>query len=94
MCSYWDQSLDNYYGGWSSHGCRKISESTNNVLCHCTHLTSFGLLVDTSPHSSIGHMIILGPLVLLLLAFVVILSYLLSRLVITLIVNSSCQNNI
>ena len=83
VCSYWDQSLDDNYGGWSSHGCTKISENANSVLCHCTHLTSFGLLVDTTPRNnyySIGHHIImLGPLTHLLLNFVVILSYLISR---------------
>lgn len=68
-CSYWDQSLDFGYGGWSSDGCQLVQETTDEATCHCTHLTNFAILVDTesvqSTEKSIGHVTIIGPVVLL-----------------------------
>lgn len=85
-CSFWDQTIDGYYGGWSSRGCKKVTSSNggkNNVVCECNHLTSFGLLVDTSPRplvgdSTIGPYTSLGPVILIILLLLVIFSYLIS----------------
>ena len=83
-CSFWDQSLDSYYGGWSARGCRKVTGDSGGVACACDHLTSFGLVVDTSPQpkmndSSILRYTIIGPAVLIVLLLVVIFSYLISK---------------
>ena len=61
----------------------------NNVVCECDHLTSFGLLVNTSrllvntsrqpvPEYNIVHFTSLGPVILLILLLLVIFSYLIS----------------
>ena len=44
-CSFWDQSLDNGYGAWSTAGCRLESENDREAVCACDHLTQFALLV-------------------------------------------------
>ena len=44
-CSFWDQSLDNGYGAWSTDGCRLVSENRREAVCACDHLTQFALLV-------------------------------------------------
>lgn len=46
-------------GGWSTDGCSLVSASTNSrVLCQCSHLTNFALLlspdVDTSEVSRLS----------------------------------------
>ena len=83
-CSFWDQNLENYYRGWSTRGCRKVTGNSWGVTCACDHLTSFGLVVDTSPQpkmqvSSILRYTIVGLAVLIVLLLVVIFSYLISR---------------
>lgn len=47
-CSFWDQSLDSGYGAWATDGCRLVSESRNEAVCECDHLTQFALLVVSS----------------------------------------------
>ena len=44
-CAFWDQSLDDGYGAWSTDGCRLVSESKTEAVCACNHLTQFALLV-------------------------------------------------
>ena len=46
-CAFWDQSLDEGFGAWSSEGCRleTETETRNFAECTCTHLTQFTLLV-------------------------------------------------
>ena len=44
-CSFWDQSLDDGYGAWSTDGCRLVSEDDRVARCECDHLTQFALLV-------------------------------------------------
>ncbi|CAI8042979.1 Adhesion G protein-coupled receptor L3 [Geodia barretti] len=50
-CAFWDQSLDEGFGAWSSEGCRleTETETRNFAECTCTHLTQFTLLVDLTP---------------------------------------------
>ncbi len=33
------------YGAWSTEGCRKVTEGIR-VVCHCDHMTGFGILLD------------------------------------------------
>ena len=44
-CSFWDQSLDEGYGAWSTDGCRLLSEDEISAMCECDHLTQFALIV-------------------------------------------------
>ena len=32
------------FGGWSSEGCSKMSESNNTMTCSCSHLSTFALV--------------------------------------------------
>ena len=34
-----------YYGNWSSYGCKVLNEDTDSVTCGCNHLTTFALLL-------------------------------------------------
>lgn len=45
VCVFWDEELDEGYGGWSTEGCALISDSELAAICECDHLTSFALLV-------------------------------------------------
>ncbi|XP_077977501.1 adhesion G-protein coupled receptor G6-like [Glandiceps talaboti] len=48
-CVFWDVSLNDKNGGWSTEGCKVSSDSTkkpNMTVCECNHLTNFALLVD------------------------------------------------
>ena len=45
VCVFWDEGLDEGYGGWSTEGCALISDSELVATCECDHLTSFALLV-------------------------------------------------
>ncbi|XP_047429456.1 adhesion G-protein coupled receptor G6 isoform X10 [Mugil cephalus] len=53
-CMFWNFTMNDGAGGWSSKGCRVSEESTNNkTICLCDHLTHFGILMDisgVSPH--------------------------------------------
>lgn len=44
-CVFWNQSLDEGYGGWSGVGCRLLQENDVMATCTCDHLTSFALIV-------------------------------------------------
>jgi hypothetical protein len=49
-CVFWDQSLDEGYGAWSTEGCELVLDSDEGFAdCRCTHLTQFTLLVDLTP---------------------------------------------
>ncbi|XP_057209546.1 adhesion G-protein coupled receptor G6 isoform X3 [Triplophysa rosa] len=49
LCVFWDFSLQNGSGGWSSEGCEVSPESNSNMtICLCNHLTHFGILMDIS----------------------------------------------
>ena len=80
-CSFWDQSLDEGYGAWSEEGCRLMEETGDQSTCNCDHLTSFTILVDTSPrmirHS--GTYIIAGAIFVILCAVFVIISVAVTR---------------
>ena len=45
FCVFWDQSIDEEYGGWSTEGCKLLQEEEQMAVCTCNHLTSFALLV-------------------------------------------------
>ena len=44
-CVFWDESLDDGFGNWSSEGCRLTSDVIDKAECACDHLTSFALLM-------------------------------------------------
>ena len=44
-CAYWDFSLQNGYGDWSSEGCSYIGRRNGKIICHCNHLTNFAVLL-------------------------------------------------
>ena len=43
QCSYWDQSLDEGYGGWSTEGCSLVEETREEAVCECNHLGNFAI---------------------------------------------------
>ena len=47
-CSYWDLSLDEGFGGWSTEGCSRVvrvEDDAGKVVCDCNHLTNFAVLL-------------------------------------------------
>ncbi|XP_077864329.1 adhesion G-protein coupled receptor G6-like [Saccoglossus kowalevskii] len=47
QCVYWNYSLNDDVGGWSTDGCNVSGQSSHNVTtCECDHLTNFALLMD------------------------------------------------
>ncbi|KAM5290435.1 adhesion G-protein coupled receptor G2 isoform 8-T8 [Glossophaga mutica] len=47
-CVFWDLSRNGGRGGWSSDGCSVKHRKLNETICTCSHLTSFGVLLDLS----------------------------------------------
>ncbi|XP_039708223.1 adhesion G-protein coupled receptor G2 [Pteropus medius] len=47
-CVFWDLSRNGGRGGWSSDGCSVKDRRQNETICTCSHLTSFGVLLDLS----------------------------------------------
>ncbi|CAH7220030.1 adhesion G-protein coupled receptor F1 [Phodopus roborovskii] len=48
-CVFWDFN----HLQWSNAGCQLVNETADTVLCRCTHLTSFSMLMSPSVPSSI-----------------------------------------
>ncbi|KAE8279681.1 Adhesion G-protein coupled receptor G2 [Larimichthys crocea] len=47
-CVFWNFSLHDGLGGWSSNGCSVINTTSEETTCSCNHLTSFAILLDLS----------------------------------------------
>ncbi|KAG8508828.1 Adhesion G-protein coupled receptor G2, partial [Galemys pyrenaicus] len=47
-CVFWDLGRNGGKGGWSSNGCSVKDRKLNETICTCSHLTSFGVLLDLS----------------------------------------------
>ncbi|GAB5584459.1 adhesion G-protein coupled receptor G2 isoform X1 [Prionailurus iriomotensis] len=47
-CVFWDLHRNGGRGGWSSDGCSVKDRKPNETVCTCSHLTSFGVLLDLS----------------------------------------------
>ncbi|XP_049729389.1 adhesion G-protein coupled receptor G2 isoform X3 [Elephas maximus indicus] len=47
-CVFWDLGRNGGRGGWSSDGCSVQDKKLNETICTCSHLTSFGVLLDLS----------------------------------------------
>uniref|UniRef100_A0A9L0JMY5 Adhesion G-protein coupled receptor G2 n=1 Tax=Equus asinus TaxID=9793 RepID=A0A9L0JMY5_EQUAS len=47
-CVFWDLGRNGGRGGWSSDGCSVKDRRLNETICTCSHLTSFGVLLDLS----------------------------------------------
>ncbi|XP_003791929.1 adhesion G-protein coupled receptor G2 isoform X2 [Otolemur garnettii] len=47
-CVFWDLDRNSGRGGWSSEGCSVKDRRLNETICACSHLTSFGVLLDLS----------------------------------------------
>uniref|UniRef100_A0A8C3WIU7 Adhesion G-protein coupled receptor G2 n=1 Tax=Catagonus wagneri TaxID=51154 RepID=A0A8C3WIU7_9CETA len=47
-CVFWDLGRNGGRGGWSSDGCSVKDRRLNETTCTCSHLTSFGVLLDLS----------------------------------------------
>ncbi|MEQ2272800.1 Adhesion G-protein coupled receptor G6, partial [Xenotaenia resolanae] len=51
-CVFWDFDMNKGNGGWNNKGCSVSKQSTiNRTVCHCNHLTHFGVLMDISQTS-------------------------------------------
>ncbi len=48
-CSFWDQSLDDGFGAWSTEGCMLVRQGRRDAMCQCDHLTDFAI-VAVSEH--------------------------------------------
>ncbi|XP_076727263.1 adhesion G protein-coupled receptor E2-like [Callospermophilus lateralis] len=44
LCVFWDQS-QNECGHWATSGCRTVGTGDGSTTCHCTHLSSFAVLM-------------------------------------------------
>ncbi|GBN26586.1 Adhesion G-protein coupled receptor G4, partial [Araneus ventricosus] len=53
QCVFWDQSLNDNYGGWSFKGCYNSYVDSTHMRCFCNHLTSFAVILELKPGSEI-----------------------------------------
>ncbi|XP_038050910.1 uncharacterized protein LOC119724061 [Patiria miniata] len=51
-CIFWDFSLRDGIGDWSTEGCRKGQPTNGRIVCLCDHATNFAVLV-TSPMNTV-----------------------------------------
>ncbi|AWP21066.1 putative G-protein coupled receptor 64-like [Scophthalmus maximus] len=47
-CAFWDFTVNDGQGGWSSAGCFVVNATSDDTTCSCNHLTSFAILLDLS----------------------------------------------
>ena len=80
-CSFWDQGLDNDYGGWSEEGCQLIRETQDQVMCECDHLTNFAILTDTTieAEASIQYYTIAGVAIAFICVLIVLVAAVVTR---------------
>ncbi|GBM79772.1 Adhesion G-protein coupled receptor G4 [Araneus ventricosus] len=48
-CVSWDESLHNYFGGWSYKGCFSVLIDPTHVICYCNRLTRFAVILELDP---------------------------------------------
>ncbi|MEE6468682.1 hypothetical protein FKM82_008350 [Ascaphus truei] len=48
QCVFWDFTKNNGDGGWGYDGCTVASETENETVCKCNHLTGFAILMQVS----------------------------------------------
>ena len=46
-CVFWNFTLNDGYGDWSTEGCIKVSDNSNRAVCRCNHLASFAVLLGS-----------------------------------------------
>ncbi|XP_077199227.1 adhesion G-protein coupled receptor G2 isoform X2 [Paroedura picta] len=63
-CAFWDFTKNGGTGGWAYEGCMVKDRRTDETVCSCNHLTSFGVLLDLSGNTS------LSPIQVLVLTFI------------------------
>ncbi|XP_023223025.1 adhesion G-protein coupled receptor G6-like [Centruroides sculpturatus] len=63
-CVFWDYSLNERTGGWSTIGCELRNRSENHIVCYCDHMTNFAILMDmdTENEENVTHGVILDVL--------------------------------
>lgn len=44
LCVFWDHD-QNGCGHWATAGCRTVGTGNGSTTCHCTHLSSFAVLL-------------------------------------------------
>ncbi|XP_062391920.1 LOW QUALITY PROTEIN: adhesion G-protein coupled receptor G2-like [Sardina pilchardus] len=47
-CAFWDFTRNDGSGGWNADGCNVVNFTDEQTICSCSHLTSFGILLDQS----------------------------------------------
>ncbi|NXR00623.1 AGRF5 protein, partial [Sagittarius serpentarius] len=52
QCVFWNFALNKYRGGWDTHGCTP-TEVKDYVICSCSHLTSFSILMSPDKSSQV-----------------------------------------
>ncbi|XP_072230533.1 uncharacterized protein [Leuresthes tenuis] len=53
ICVFWDFTMNDGSGGWSSDGCAVQNKTENQTTCGCNHLTSFAILLDVDRDPSL-----------------------------------------
>ena len=54
-CVFWDPTLDDGFGNWSTEGCQLHIEASSKTFCECNHLTSFALLMVCTRRETVLH---------------------------------------
>ncbi|KAJ6667599.1 hypothetical protein lerEdw1_016720 [Lerista edwardsae] len=53
-CAFWNFTNNGGKGGWAYEGCVVKERRTNETVCSCNHLTSFGVLLDLSRNTTVS----------------------------------------
>ncbi|RVE55895.1 hypothetical protein OJAV_G00230710 [Oryzias javanicus] len=47
QCVFWNFTLFDNFGAWDDEGCKFVSRESDSIICNCSHLTSFSVLMST-----------------------------------------------
>ncbi|KAK3105819.1 hypothetical protein FSP39_006407 [Pinctada imbricata] len=46
VCGFWNYTINDNSGGWSTEGCVLVDLQDGRYICECNHLTNFAILID------------------------------------------------
>ncbi|XP_033097422.1 adhesion G protein-coupled receptor L4-like [Anneissia japonica] len=75
ICVFWKLLDNSTGGGWSDDGCEVVTYNNTHIVCQCTHLTNFAILMkvnENQPSLSDVHIVALDVLTYLLTSMSII----------------------
>ena len=79
ICAWWDFTLEQGQGAWSTSGCRlnedRTRKSSSQIYCECNHATHFAVLAERFEHREFSWIARIGLFILIGVLCIVLVSY-------------------